>query len=88
MTEHYQCVEPQIGGFPDQFAGVAALGGISCGEDCLHGLLAHLLEDPVEPGLVQAGNVGRFGIGFLALLENDRKALNHVTHARISPRDL
>ncbi|MNR43068.1 hypothetical protein D3C85_1616540 [compost metagenome] len=79
--EHDQGMEPQVGGFVDQIAAVAAVGGVLGGEDGFHRFLADLLEDLVEPLVVQAGHVGAVRRGALAGLEDCGEAGEGVVAA-------
>lgn len=80
--KHDQTMEPQIGGFVDDIAAVTADGGIFGGDDGFDRLFAHLLQNLVQPLVVETGDVGGVGSRALALFEYLRKARQGISHVQ------
>ena len=77
-------MKPQIGDFTNDRAALTARGGILGRDDHLGGLLADLLQNLVQPLVVQAGHVGLLRVGVPARGQCGRQLLQYVTH-RDSP---
>src|SRR5689334_3975227 len=80
LGEHDHAVEPQIGGFVDHIAAVAADGGVLGGNDGLDRLFADFFQNLVQALVVQAGDIRAVGGGAFALFQHGGQTGQSVTH--------
>jgi ketosteroid isomerase-like protein len=67
-------MEPQVSGFVDDIAAIAADGGVLGGDDGFDRLFADLFQNLVQTLVIEAGDLSTVGSGAFALFKHLRQA--------------